>query len=298
MEHISKMSDSDLDFALIKLSKTDITHALSIYEIFGGKEESHLTDFEKIICLEKLKKENLCDRQYPYSTDPKTGIRHDQENDPHYSISYDGWLLLKKSSNLPYTKYQRRERIKKIKRDIINAIPIITAIVAIFISILQLSIVMKSFNLGQQNYEHQNRAYMQIQNVRLSKYDIGSYISIDIVTKNGGLTPATAIALNISVSVEDMTSAKPNYKIPDQGIDSTYYLSGDTIAINVKSAVMLTNEYDNQLKAGKYRLFVSGVCTYKDVIEKRRRLYFYLMYDFKRKEFVSVSPYSTTGENQ
>lgn len=137
---------SDLDYILIKINKTDIHHALQVDEIF--EKDYPLTEFEKVICLEKLRDEGFCKKQLSFIVNKVTGKREDVEDNPGYYITYDGWLLLQRfqiKGNAPYTNQNIKRNIKSAYTEIIKTIPIGIAFIAILFTYAQFKLSNKSF---------------------------------------------------------------------------------------------------------------------------------------------------------
>lgn len=298
----NKLSESELDFALLQLGNTSISYPLGIDEIFSGTQKKHISDFEKIMILEKLCSEGFCRRRYPQAFDEKSKTYRYKINIPAYYITYDGWKLLTDKtvqSQNPYSQYQKSLRIKNTKRDIVKIVPIATAIIAILITGWMSCQTNKSYNIGQRNYELQNRAYVRLHSMEMKWYSVGGKIAVNVSTKNGGLTPATAMSMTMIIEITDTTYVQePNFPMPKAGDDSAYFLPNEIAPATGYTEITLTSKDDSLLKAGDKRLYAYGTIRYKDILSKTRYSYFIRVYNFYNRQFVDLEPRVTTSEDQ
>lgn len=150
-----KLFYKDLDYAMIHLGNTNITHPRSINEIFDEDKIKNLSEFEKEIILEQLRFEGFCGRDFPESFDNKSHSYRENKSDPQYYITYEGWRLLNKQlikTARPYTVHHTTRKIKNAIYEVIKMTPILIAIYAIWISV-------KSFDISERNFQIENNAY-------------------------------------------------------------------------------------------------------------------------------------------
>ena len=95
--------------------------------------------------------------------------------------------------------------------------------------------------------------------------------------------------------INDTSFTNPTYDYISSGPDSIYYLAGDTGTSPSVYTYELTDSLNKILESGKQRLYVWGTIAFKDMAEKERRSYFFMMYDVAFKKFVGVSPQAKTG---